>query len=216
MEGHIEMKVKNLPGRRQGRGVVIVIAALFATSAALRIVTVPGAASAETRSTGALGVDHLGPSADPLTARDAAPLAEADLSRAEMSDLLAALRAREESVRAAEQRIEMRSKALAVADEEITKRLAVLEQAEENLRRTLAFANGAAEEDLARLTTVYENMKPKEAAALFQTMEPDFAAGFLARMRPDAAAAVMAGMPPEVAYSISVILAGRNANAPKS
>ena len=49
-----------------------------------------------------------------------------------------------------------------------------------------------------------------------KAMEPDFAAGFLGRMRPDAAAAVMAGLTPETAYSISVILAGRNATAPKT
>ena len=91
-----------------------------------------------------------------------------------------------------------------------------LEQIESDLRKTLALADGAAENDLARLTSVYENMKPKDAAALFETMEPDFAAGFLGRMRPDAAASVMTGLSPGAAYSISVILAGRNANAPKS
>jgi flagellar motility protein MotE (MotC chaperone) len=59
-------------------------------------------------------------------------------------------------------------------------------------------------------------MKPKDAAALFETMEPEFAAGFIARMLPDSAAKVMSGLDPKVAYTISVILAGRNASAPKS
>ena len=136
--------------------------------------------------------------------------------RVKVGQLLNALQERETRVKALETRIEVRSKALAVADAEITKRLAMLEEAEFNLRRTLSLADGAAEDDLARLTTVYENMKPKDAAALFGAMEPDFAAGFLGRMRPDAAAAVMAGLTPETAYSISVILAGRNAQAPKS
>jgi len=133
-----------------------------------------------------------------------------------MSKLLVALQAREAQIKDREAKLNIRSKALAVADEEITKRLAVLEQAEVDLRATLALADDAAENDLARLTSVYENMKPKDAAALFETMEPDFAAGFLGRMRPDAAASVMAGLTPEAAYSISVILASRNANAPKS
>jgi flagellar motility protein MotE (MotC chaperone) len=47
-------------------------------------------------------------------------------------------------------------------------------------------------------------------------MAPDFAAGFLAQMRPDAAAAVLSGLDPNKAYTISVVLAGRNALAPKS
>ncbi len=47
-------------------------------------------------------------------------------------------------------------------------------------------------------------------------MAPEFAAGFLGRMRPDAAAAVLAGLKPDKAYSISVMIAGRNATAPKA
>ncbi|MFK7834719.1 MAG: MotE family protein [Sulfitobacter sp.] len=139
-----------------------------------------------------------------------------ELDRSEVGRLLSSLRERERRVKEREAQIEMRNKALIVADAEISKRLNTLEVAEANLRQTLALADGAAEDDLARLTSVYESMKPKDAAALFETMEPDFAAGFLGRMRPDAAASVMAGLPPDVAYSISVILAGRNAKAPKS
>jgi flagellar motility protein MotE (MotC chaperone) len=84
------------------------------------------------------------------------------------------------------------------------------------LKKTLAIADGAAEKDLAKLTAVYEAMRPADAAALFQTMAPEFAAGFLGRMRPEIAAAVLAGMNPGKAYSISVLIAGRNATAPKT
>ena len=34
------------------------------------------------------------------------------------------------------------------------------------------------------MTTVYENMKPADAARIFETMDVNFAAGLLARMRP--------------------------------
>ena len=34
------------------------------------------------------------------------------------------------------------------------------------------------------MTTVYENMKPADAAQIFERMDVDFAAGLLARMRP--------------------------------
>jgi flagellar motility protein MotE (MotC chaperone) len=57
-------------------------------------------------------------------------------------------------------------------------------------------------------------MKPADAAALFQAMAPEFAAGFLGRMQPASAAAVISGMPTDQAYSISVLIAGRNALAP--
>lgn len=91
-----------------------------------------------------------------------------------------------------------------------------LKAAEAGLRETVTIADKAAEKDIERLTAVYENMKPDEAAPLFAQMAPEFAAGFLARMRPDASAAIMAGLEPKVAYHISVVLAGRNANAPKN
>jgi len=141
---------------------------------------------------------------------------EAEKPPVQISSLLEALQEREARVKEREQQQAMRKKALDIAQVEVERRIVALEQTEQKLRKTLAHAETAAEDDLARLTTVYENMKPKDAAALFEAMEPEFAAGFLARMRPDVAAKVMSGLDPQAAYSISAILAGRNARAPKS
>ncbi|WP_420004676.1 MotE family protein [Arenibacterium sp. LLYu02] len=134
---------------------------------------------------------------------------------AEMQAMLAAFKKREEMLDMREAEIEDRMKALDIADQAIQKKLADLQEAEQKLLSTLSLADGAAEADVTRLTTVYEQMKPKDAAALFETMDPTFAAGFLARMKPEAAAGVMAGLSPEAAYTISVVLAGRNGEVPK-
>lgn len=136
-------------------------------------------------------------------------------SSAELQALIEALRNREHALNTREAQIQDRMKALKIAEEAIDQRLEALISAEERLSVTLALADGATEGDLERLTSVYEKMKPKQAAALFEAMAPEFAAGFLARMRPDAAADVMAGLSPMTAYSISVVLAGRNASVPK-
>lgn len=136
-------------------------------------------------------------------------------SSAELQAMLAAFREREAALEAREAEIEDRMKALGIADEAIDRKLAALELAEEELRTTLALADGATEADVDRLTTVYEQMKPKESSALFEEMDPNFAAGFLARMRPEAAAGIMAGLSPEAAYTISVVMAGRNSGVPK-
>lgn len=128
--------------------------------------------------------------------------------------LLTDLQAREAAVASAEGQIADRRQALAVAEEHIRTNLDALKQAEQDLASTMNLARSASENDLARLTSVYENMKPKDAIALFEAMDPEFSAGFLSRMRPDAAAAIMAGLKPQTAYSISVILAGRNAMVP--
>ena len=171
---------------------------------------------------GGSGVIRLGLGADLALAKTQDAAAEAGAAEAAACEpdagalaMLEELRAREERLAQREAEIADRAQALSVAKSEIDGRLAELVAAEEKLSATLTLADGAADEDVARLDAVYEKMKPKDAASLFAEMEPDFAAGFVARMRPDAAAAVMAGLDPKEAYTISVVLAGRNANAPK-
>lgn len=136
-------------------------------------------------------------------------------SSAEMQAMLKAFKQREEMLAKREAEVQDRMKALEIADKAIEQKLVALEAAEEKLRETVALADGATEDDVDRLTSVYEQMKPKESAALFEEMDPTFAAGFLARMRPEAAAGIMAGLSPEAAYTISVVFAGRNGSVPK-
>lgn len=132
----------------------------------------------------------------------------------ELVQLLKDVKQREEELRAREEAVEARMQVLALIEAEVGKDINQLEQAESNLRATIATANQAAETDIERLTAVYENMKAEQAAVLFARMEPSFAAGFLGRMRPDTAALILAGLDPDLAYSISVVLAGRNADVP--
>lgn len=138
-----------------------------------------------------------------------------EMSTSEVSDMVAAFQAREARLAAREAALEDRMTALRVADQQITAKLEKLEAAEAQLRETIALAETASKDDLDRLTLVYENMKPKQAAALFEEMDPNFAAGFLGRMRPEAAADIMAGLSPASAHLFSVVLAGRNANVPQ-
>jgi flagellar motility protein MotE (MotC chaperone) len=191
--------------RRNGRGSILMICCLLLGSAAIRL---GGEAGKAVATENPLPAESHDQAASPVPQ-------QSDIEPEALSEMLLAFRKREERISRLEREIEVRQKALRVADEEIEKRLRVLEQAEESLRSMLAIADTAAEDDLVTLTSVYENMKPKDAAALFEEMEPTFAAGFLGRMRPDAAAGIMAGLSPQKAYSISVILAGRNADAPK-
>lgn len=193
---------KKASNNRTGRGSVLFIVLLFLASGLIRLSAGAGPALAE--------AGKLVPVDKAVSKATVGP------SYGEISALLEALQAREARIEEQEQKLGMRAKALEVVDAEVKERLARLEQVEKSLQDTLALADQAAEGDIARLTTVYENMKPKDAAALFETMEHSFAAGFIARMRPEAAASVMAGLSPEAAYAISVILASRNASVPKT
>ncbi|WP_299592107.1 hypothetical protein [uncultured Tateyamaria sp.] len=189
------------------RGSIAFLVALLAGSAVIRVGISANSALAE--------VDLAGGFSLPLSANPEKP--EPNFGhKPDVKPLLDALLARENKVSEREGELAARSKALDVAQLEIERRLTALEGAEQRLRQTLSIAQTAAEDDLSKLTMVYENMKPKDASALFEAMEPAFAAGFLGRMRPEAAAKIMAGLKPQSAYSISAILAGRNARAPKN
>ncbi len=186
------------PRSRSGRGTLLILTLFLAASGALRVGSDVGAALANSV------VETAVPAADPQ-ACPATPLALAE-----------ALSAREGQVAAHETSLADRMAALALAEAAIKARMDEMTVAEASLKRTLQIADGAAEADLTRLTAVYEAMKPADAAKLFGEMAPEFAAGFLGRMTPGAAAAVMSGMDPAKVYSISVLIAGRNAMAPKN
>ena len=191
---------KDKGGRRAGRGVLVVVALLLVASAAVRFGAGPGAAIAREMALESPTPDQKIPSTEDITP--------------ELISLLRDVKAREAKVKIREAEVEARMQVLSLVEEEVAKDIGRLESAEAALRATMSAANQAAETDLMRLTAVYENMKSEQAAELFQRMKPSFAAGFLGRMRADAAAAILAGLEPELAYSISVVLAGRNANVP--
>lgn len=132
----------------------------------------------------------------------------------DINPVLQAMQERELRLEARERAIADRLHALATAEEELAKRLSELEQAEESLRAMVELSETANDDDIGRLTQVYENMKPADAAGLFEQMDPEFASGFIVRMQPEVAAAILAGLEPTTAYSISAIIAGRNVSAP--
>ncbi|MBI1417349.1 MAG: hypothetical protein GC146_09015 [Limimaricola sp.] len=184
--------------RRRVQGILPLLVALLVLSAMMRL----GGVAEQAMATGSA------PQGTAVVPGAACP------DDAQLSAMLAAFRQRDADLSAREAQIADRIQALKVAQAQVDDRIAALDAAKAALEATLAVAQTAAEKDLGQLTTVYENMKPKDAAAVFEQMDPAFAAGFLGRMRPDAAAAVMAGLQPDTAYAVSVILAGRNAAAP--
>jgi len=198
--------VKKKQQRKAGRGALILIAGFFLASGLLRLGS--GTGSAIAREIGSLSSEN----AISKGTETATPLACE--SGEDIGELLASLKVREARIATQEASLADRRQALAVAEVGVKKNLAALVEAEQKLKATMALADTAAEDDLSRLTAVYENMKAKDAAKLFEEMDPQFSAGFLGRMRPDAAAAIFAGLTPAKAYSISVILAGRNAEVP--
>lgn len=199
-------KKRKLPKKsiRSGRGTLLFLSVVLIGSVGVRLYSGAGEAIAKEFAE--------------LTSEETPEMAVVDpmacMPDEELNGLIQVLRKREAMVSEKELEIEQKMAVVDLARSEIEESFKALELAEERLQSTMALSETAAEDDLSKLTSVYENMKPKDAAALFEAMAPDFAAGFLGRMRADAAADILTGLKPETAYTISVILAGRNASAP--
>jgi flagellar motility protein MotE (MotC chaperone) len=190
------MAVRSAPGPQIGGVGLIVLC--FLGSAALRM-TESGAAIAEEIGAMATG--------DPEAVRSAPGESSPDA-------LLKAIRERESQLEAEERRMADRAQTLNVAEAKLAEQLAAFETAQKQLEETLALADAAAENDISRMTTVYENMKPAEAARIMERMDVSFAAGLVARMRPEIAAQVLAGMEADAAYAVTLTIASRNADVP--
>ena len=184
----------------KGIGATTVLAAIFLASGLIRFGDGPASDLAHL-----FGTRQAGAASD-------LPAPEAPDSALE--EILAELKDRQGELDEREARLAERETRLAAVEGKLREQLDELARAENSLTELMKLSAGAAEDDLSRLTAVYEGMEPKRAAELFAEMSPVFAAGFLGRMRPDAAAQIMAGLDPSAAYSISVIIAGRNAGIP--
>lgn len=187
----------------------------FVASAVLRVGDVGMAIAQTGTQTGAPAAREptvLRPDARPGT-REASLAEQAAECDAPPGPLLVAIRERVAVLDTREQRIAARESELAVTEARIRAEIARLQEAEARLAATLALADGASERDVAHLVGVYENMKPKSAAAIFNGMTPTFAAGFLSRMRADAAAAILGQMSAEAAYAATAVMAGRHVGA---
>lgn len=187
--------------RRVSVSVLTVLAALFLGSVAVRLAGGTGMAIAR----------ELQAESQEVTSQTP-PLARVE--ELALRQMFEDLTQREAALVERETYVNARLAELQEAEAALQQKLQELEQAENALSRTLSLAENASETDLTQLTTVYENMKPKEAAELFEEMDPEFAAGFFGRMRPEAAAAIMGGLSSQAAYSISAVMAGRHTDVP--
>ncbi|MEP3347212.1 MAG: hypothetical protein ABJN34_06725 [Litoreibacter sp.] len=181
------------------RGILAFIITMLLFSGSIRLGTI------------GIAVASINPTDDPvaLTGTHASCTTDAETER-----LMAILKERSKELDELEEQQVQRQANLDQARAEISKNLALVEEAERQLSQTITRVGDASSNDVTQLTAVYQSMKPKDAAALFEQMSPDFAAGFLSGMSPAAAAGILSGLSSEKAYAVSVVLAGRNANAP--
>ena len=137
------------------------------------------------------------------------------ISQAERA-LLEQLRARRAELEAREQTIASRELVLAAAERRLGQRIEELTQLQQRLEG-MERARGEREDAGWRgLVRTYENMRPREAAAIFEELELPVVIQILDRMGERKMAPVIGAMRPEKARILTAELARHRANRPGS
>jgi flagellar motility protein MotE (MotC chaperone) len=100
-----------------------------------------------------------------------------------------------------------RARMLEVIEAKASEQVQALQAERRALETTLARVDREAEDEIARLVKIYENMKPKDAARIFEAMPAEVAAGFVRRMAEKKSALVMGNLDARQAYAITLALA---------
>jgi len=137
------------------------------------------------------------PAFDPLT-----------LTKSEI-DVLQQLAKRREALDQRERALKDREALLAATEQRITDEIQKMQQMKAEYEQLKTAKSDAEEANLRRLVTVYEAMKPEEAARIFETMDGTVLLDVVTRMGERRLAPVLAQMTPARAQALTVAMANR-------
>ena len=131
------------------------------------------------------------------------PPAVSDAERAVLLDL----RQRRETLEATSRALELRQAEVTAADRRLSERVQQLGALQARLESMEADREKHQSENWAGLVKIYENMKPRDAAAIFDALDMQVLLQVLDRMQERRAAPVLAAMQPERARLATQLLA---------
>lgn len=123
--------------------------------------------------------------------------------------LVEALGKRREAIEARAADLDARDALLKAAEKRLEERLSELKRLERTIADTDKKRADEESEKLKELVTLYEGMKPKEAARIFDKLDAQVLLDVASRMKPRTLAVVMGQMSPEAAQKLTVALARR-------
>ena len=131
-----------------------------------------------------------------------------DLSAGEW-DVLQQLAARRDALDQRERDLDQREALLAVAEQRVDEKVAELELVRSQIETLLGQVDEEGEAQLLGLVSIYESMRPADAATIFDGLDLEVLISVLERMRGQKSAAILAGMNPERARLVTTELARR-------
>lgn len=127
--------------------------------------------------------------------------------------VLERLGARREALDAREAELDMQMALVEAAEKRIAERTAALEALEARIKALVEGKKTADESQFASIVTMYETMKPKEAAAIFDQLEMPILLRVASAMSPRKMAPIMAKMEPQKAKDLTANMAVEQAQA---
>ena len=150
----------------------------------------------------------------PVCAPTASELAkEAGLSPAELQ-VLQSLGNRRGELDQREQSLDTQVQLIAAAEAKLDDRIKDMNNLKSSIKDLLGQADAQQTAETDRLVTVYEKMKPKDAAARITLMDDSVRLPMTAKMKPAKLADILAQMPPEDAKNVTEKLAQRVNGSP--
>lgn len=121
--------------------------------------------------------------------------------------VLESLGKRRESLQEQEGQLDLREKLLQATEERIQKRVEELKKLEERIESAVNEKKSQEKSEIAGLVTMYESMKPKDAARIFDRLSLPILMKVVREMKPRKMAAVLARMSPDAAERLTVAIA---------
>lgn len=122
-------------------------------------------------------------------------------------DVLQSLSKRREELDNRGKELQMREDLLKAAEMKVDGKIGELKGLKDELEKLLAEYKKMEDAEIRSLVKIYENMKPKDAAAIFQELDMTTLLKVVERMKEAKAAPVIAAMSPEKAKELTVRLA---------
>jgi flagellar motility protein MotE (MotC chaperone) len=121
--------------------------------------------------------------------------------------VLESLGRRRETLQEHEGQLDLREKLLQATEERIQKRVNELKKLEERIEAAVGKKQEKEESEIAGLVTMYESMKPKDAARIFNRLSLPVLLKVVRQMKPRKMADILGKMDPEAAERLTVAIA---------
>jgi flagellar motility protein MotE (MotC chaperone) len=130
--------------------------------------------------------------------------------------ILERLQQRREEIDTRARELDMRESLIQSAEKRIDSHITELKDVETRIKTETEQKNEAEDARLKGLITIYENMKPRDAAKIFNGLDDTVLVAVAAKINPRTMAEILAQMQPDVAQRLTVELASKTPSGPQS